>query len=612
MPRSDHDRRAESPRQLRPRRTIVFVMPHLGLVRYFDPSIRLLSERGHSVVIADLAGRATAGVYGERLTQTCPTIRLVRDVEAEPWRWARFARALRLTMDYIRYLDSRFDRASILKERVDEKFAPRFARVLAVPLRLFGDRGVRAALRFLQVVESAIPLRPRAVNLVRETDPDVLLVTPLVDFGSALVDYVKAAQAAGVPTGVCVASWDNLTNKGHIHIVPDRVFVWNAAQKKEAVEFHGAGEEQVVLTGAQTFDRFFEWTPQRDRERFCADVGLDASRPFVLFLGSTQWVAPEELHFIERWVRAIRNSTDEVVANLGILLRPHPTTARRYLSLDVSQIDNVRIWPPFSPDPADYYSEQGQREFFESLWYSAAAVGVNTSALIEAGIVGRTVCTLRVPEFQHSQQGTLHFAHLANRDHGLLRSADDLDEHLEQLHDIVNGEALDTARTQAFVADFVRPRGLDVPAAPVLADAIEDTAALQVASKRFGRPVVSSVLLPLAWLNGMGAGKRRDDDAPWWVVPARPLVRFALRIRFSWVRLVEAAPASGAQGRVRMSLRRRVKGARRYVTPRRRSKSRSAARKAAVAATAAETRSRRERDRVSSATSARSSSSPRR
>jgi hypothetical protein len=56
--------------------------------------------------------------------------------------------------------------------------------------------------------------------------------------------------------------------------------------------------------------------------------------------------------------------------------------------------------------------------------------------------------------------------------------ARDLDEHLQQLDAALAGGADDGARTRAFAEAFVRPHGLDRPAAPIVADAIADVGAL--------------------------------------------------------------------------------------------------------------------------------------
>src|SRR5207247_3959771 len=114
-------------------------------------------------------------------------------------------------------------------------------------------------------VERAIPTCRQVDAFVRALKPDVVLVTPLIEFASSQVEYVKSARSAGIPCGVCIASWDNLTGKGLIRIVPDRVFVWNEIQVREAMEMHGIPRERVVATGAAKFD---EWFGRRVRSTY--------------------------------------------------------------------------------------------------------------------------------------------------------------------------------------------------------------------------------------------------------------------------------------------------------------------------------------------------------
>ena len=83
----------------------------------------------------------------------------------------------------------------------------------------------------------------QSTRYLRAQRPDAVLVTPVVEFASSQVEYVKSARKLGIPAGVAIASWDNLTGKGLIRVVPDRVFVWNETQAREAVEMHGIPPE---------------------------------------------------------------------------------------------------------------------------------------------------------------------------------------------------------------------------------------------------------------------------------------------------------------------------------------------------------------------------------
>src|SRR5438034_331669 len=84
--------------------------------------------------------------------------------------------------------------------------------------------------------EVGIPADPGIVELIRGQDPDIVLVSPLVKQNFQQTEIVKAARSLGVPTGFLVYSWDNLSNKGRVHLPPDRAFVWNDLQRREAIE----------------------------------------------------------------------------------------------------------------------------------------------------------------------------------------------------------------------------------------------------------------------------------------------------------------------------------------------------------------------------------------
>ena len=113
---------------------------------------------------------------------------------------------------------------------------------------------------------------------------------------------------------------------------------------------------------------------------------------------------------------------------------------------------------------------------YDTVYHSAAVVGLNTSAEIEAAIVGRPVFTI-VDRNAAGQQGTLHFHYLLRSQGGHVELASDFDEHRTQLSAALSGRG-DRSRIEAFVRRFVRPKGLDVPVAPIVADALEALGAL--------------------------------------------------------------------------------------------------------------------------------------
>ena len=119
--------------------------------------------------------------------------------------------------------------------------------------------------------------------------------------------------------------------------------------------------------------------------------------------------------------------------------------------------------------------EHDRDTLFDSLYHSAAVVGLNTSAQLEAGILGRPVLTMLVPEFAEGQQGTLHFSYLLKEHGGFVDVAPDFDTHRRQLAAAVAGD-YDARTIRTFIETFLRPHGIDRPAAPFMVQAIEQFA----------------------------------------------------------------------------------------------------------------------------------------
>jgi hypothetical protein len=230
-----------------------------------------------------------------------------------------------------------------------------------------------------------------------------------------------------------------------------------------------------VLTGAQRFDGWFDRTPSTSPDEFARKVGLNPDNRYVLYLCSSPFIAPDEVGFVRRWAAAIRSSSEPWARDVGLLVRPHPQNASQWQAVDLAEFGNAAIWPPAGAQPD---AGEARADYFDSLAHSACIVGINTSGLLEAGIVGKSVLTVLDDDFAGTQAGTLHFQYLRWENGGLLRVAGALDEHVKQLRQVLEGRADDSEQVRRFVIRFCRPHGLDRPAAPVLAAGIEELASL--------------------------------------------------------------------------------------------------------------------------------------
>jgi hypothetical protein len=196
------------------------------------------------------------------------------------------------------------------------------------------------------------------------------------------------------------------------------------------------------------------------------------------------------------------------LARVGVLIRPHFKRGHEWAMIGARALPNVAIWPPLGEVPVDATSRQS---YFDSLFHSAAVVGLNTSALIEGAILGKPVLTPLLPEFYGNQEGTLHFRYLSEGPTALLHTARSLDEHSRQLEAVLSSDNPDVDRSVRFVRHFVRPRGPDARATDHVVGAIEATAALRPEPARGGWRIPEPLLAPLARLAVERVRRQREE-----------------------------------------------------------------------------------------------------
>jgi hypothetical protein len=205
--------------------------------------------------------------------------------------------------------------------------------------------------------------------------------------------------------------------------------------------------------------------------------------------------------FVRKWIEAIRASADPRLRGASLLVRPHPQNAGQWRDVDLpSEYAQVAVWPKAGVNPI---GGSARADYYHSMYFSRAVVGINTSAQIESGIVGRPVYSVVTEEFAGTQEGTLHFQHLKNVDGGLLHLSDNLSDHVAQLTALLLSDGGQDDKARRFVEAFVRPHGLDVAATPRLVDELERFAALPAPAPRTVSPgdrLLRRVLVPAAVL----------------------------------------------------------------------------------------------------------------
>lgn len=307
-------------------------------------------------------------------------------------------------------------------------------------------------------IESFYPIPHSILKFVKELNPDVLVASPTNLRYSSETDHIKAAKELGVRTVIPVLSWDNLTTKGLLHIVPDRVLAWNDAHREEAEAIHGIPIKNVAVTGSPFFDKWFgrHDPPRLSREQFCRRVGLDPEKPFVLYLGSTEAIAADESWIISELRDSLRIQSENELSALQVLIRPHPSHHQIFNKV---LSPHVAIWPKDNgPLGLAVPEQEDELEDFElSVRYSIGVLGLNTSAMIDALAIGKPVISFLARDYQQTMVEAQHFQHLLNSQ--ALIIAHTIPEIVDCVRKVDLLWAQNRAASECFVRSFLRPPG---------------------------------------------------------------------------------------------------------------------------------------------------------
>ena len=463
------------------RPVVLFGIAHAGFLRNCESVIGRLCDAGVDVRVHCSKPHESITLDDYELERRSPGTLEIAIADGAGTSSSRWAARARVARDILHYSGRRYEHADDLRRRFSElqkseviadRWLEWFRRLCARD----APRIKAIADTFFAWVDGRIPPNDVSVRLIDDVRPDLVIVTPLVNFASREVDLVKAARRRGIPTLLAVASWDNLTNKGLLKIQPDHVAVWNHAMAREAEELHHVHPGHIWITGAPLFDQWFTRTPSRDRTMFCRALGLKPKRPLVVYLCSSLAIAgTDEYQIVKAWIAAIHKSDDALLARASILVRPHPMALRGWVKMLPQPTPRIAwrhaaaIWPT---QPTHATTAESRADFFDTLYHADALVALNTSAMIEAAILRKPVLTFLGHDKVASQTGNLHFQHL--EDGGFVSVARDLAEHERQLASVLHDPGSVGPACKRFVRQFVQPDGDKVPPSAMLARRILD------------------------------------------------------------------------------------------------------------------------------------------
>lgn len=473
---------------------VLMVMEHINFFRNLEPVVRELDARGHETTILHGTQLDSAKAKERFAVKKRKMVFMGRGLEVaegqissltsgyRPVPEERRQRALRGGRQVVNIgLYLRKDHPS--PERVvgglEKSLPPRVRKYLrSRPVRSVLQRP--AALRAWRGIEKRGAASEQVTSLIRDLAPDVVLVSPTIWPKSPIeADYVYAARKLGIPTVGYLNSWDNLTSKGTVHVLPDVFIVWNEALATEAEQIHLIPRGIIRVTGAPHLDHFFDLRLSLPRAEITQALGCPDDGPYIVYLCSSRTLIADETQIVTGLADALARELPEGAPT--IVVRPHPV--------------NPGPWEGFDHPGAVVYPQHGDQadtpdswqDYFNQLSGASCFVGLNTTAFLEAAVADRPCLTIVSDEFFDQQGRTGHFRHLLAAD--FLEVSRDVHEVATRVARVLEGDDEKATGRRHFAKKFLRPRGIETPARFVVADTIEGLAGLR--SEAAGQGVAS-------------------------------------------------------------------------------------------------------------------------
>ena len=220
------------------------------------------------------------------------------------------------------------------------------------------------------------------------------LIFPAHLFADVEIALVREAKRRGVCSIGFINSWDKLTSRCVIRILPDLLIVPNELTKREAIVYHDASPADVIVCGPPQFDVYQKLAPT-PRETFCRELGIDGAKRLVLFCPVGRAFSALDWSMIELLDRAIGDG--HVPSDLHVLVRSPPNdVVEMRESVDTSRFTFVRPGVRFSSARGvDWDMGKGdQQSLVDDIYHSALVICSFSTMSIDAAILDKPIINL--------------------------------------------------------------------------------------------------------------------------------------------------------------------------------------------------------------------------
>lgn len=297
------------------------------------------------------------------------------------------------------------------------------------------------------------------VEVFDKYQPDLVFLAHI--FGDEETSMLRQARKRGIKSMAFINSWDKITSRCMVRLLPDKMIVHNEIVKKEAIKYADMPPENIEIVGVPNCDIFVNAKPSR-KEEFCAKVGLDAKKKILMF-------CPLGKRYSDIDAEIINIISDFKIKNLlpgdvQILVRFPPNDI-----VDLSKIKNKELLTFYQPGVrftteserrVDWdMNEKDIQLLLDSLFHSSLLVCQASSLSIDASIFNKPIINFQIksetgvkpPRDGNWLYELSHYQPILQS--GGVRRVTGKEELLEWINKYLNNSEIDSAGRKKIVAE---------------------------------------------------------------------------------------------------------------------------------------------------------------
>ncbi len=257
---------------------------------------------------------------------------------------------------------------------------------------------VRRIIRLLD--HWCVAIDPEVSALLDKHKPDLVLAPDIV-FPLDRI-FLRAAKRKGYTVIGLTRSWDNLTSKGVIQILPDKLILHTSRMKQQAIELVGVPEKDIFVSGPPDYDKYFK-PLAITKDDFRKQLGIPAGRRLILFSPFYDESTGSAVVMINALTRAIKEG--RIPEDAHIIIRYRPATPE-IPQEQMEASDHITVTKPCShffrvknraqaPTKDWEFSREDVDLLVHSIAFSDMVISTYSTLTIDAAAADRPVIGIR-------------------------------------------------------------------------------------------------------------------------------------------------------------------------------------------------------------------------